>query len=119
LFAVIGTAYGAADGTHFNVPDLRGRFLRGVDGGAGNDPDTLTRTASNTGGNTGDNVGSLQADAFQTHSHGIPFNQTAGATNVGGGQPPNDTGNTGAPASGNVSSETRPKNVYVNYIIKT
>lgn len=25
LFAVIGTTYGAADGTHFNVPDLRDR----------------------------------------------------------------------------------------------
>lgn len=25
LFAVISTTYGAADGTHFNVPDLRGR----------------------------------------------------------------------------------------------
>jgi microcystin-dependent protein len=25
LFAVIGTTYGAADGTHFNVPDLQGR----------------------------------------------------------------------------------------------
>jgi microcystin-dependent protein len=30
LFAVIGTAYGAADSTHFNVPDMRGFFPRGA-----------------------------------------------------------------------------------------
>lgn len=36
LFAAIGTAYGAGDGsTTFNVPDLRGRFPIGVDAGAG------------------------------------------------------------------------------------
>lgn len=29
LFAVIGTIYGAADGTHFNVPDLRDKFVKG------------------------------------------------------------------------------------------
>lgn len=32
LFALIGTTYGAADGTHFNVPDLRGRMILGVSG---------------------------------------------------------------------------------------
>jgi microcystin-dependent protein len=31
LFAAIGTAFGAVDGTHFNVPDTRGRFLVGID----------------------------------------------------------------------------------------
>lgn len=30
LFAVIGVRYGAADGTHFNVPDLRLRFPLGL-----------------------------------------------------------------------------------------
>ncbi len=69
LFAVIGTSVGAADGTHFNVPDLRGRFLRGVDNGAARDPDAAGRTAMATGGNTGDNVGSIQADAFDSHNH--------------------------------------------------
>lgn len=29
LFAVIGTTFGSADGTHFNVPDIRGRHLLG------------------------------------------------------------------------------------------
>lgn len=70
LFAVIGTSHGDGDGsTTFNLPDYRGRFLRGVDGGAANDPDRASRTAMNTGGNTGDNVGSVQGHAFQTHTH--------------------------------------------------
>lgn len=30
LFAVIGTTYGAVDGTHFTLPDMRGRFPLGV-----------------------------------------------------------------------------------------
>ena len=34
LFAAIGTGYGSVDGTHFNVPDLRGRVPVGVDGAA-------------------------------------------------------------------------------------
>ena len=37
LFAVIGTTYGAADSSHFNVPDLRGEFVRGFDDGRGVD----------------------------------------------------------------------------------
>ncbi|WON82301.1 MULTISPECIES: phage tail protein [Chromobacterium] len=38
LFAVIGTTYGAGDGsTTFNLPDLRGEFIRGWDYGGGVD----------------------------------------------------------------------------------
>ena len=37
LFAVIGTTYGAVDGNSFNVPDLRGEFIRGFDDGRGVD----------------------------------------------------------------------------------
>lgn len=126
LFTAIGTAYGAADGTHFNVPDLRGRFQRGVSNGSGNDPDAASRTASNAGGNTGDNVGSLQADAFSAHSHYYPSAQL----NSGGGSSVfspsvvtdlNGTSTlTGTADSANTGgNETRPRNVYVNYIIKT
>lgn len=35
LFAAIGTTYGAVDGTHFNIPDLRGRGIVGSGQGAG------------------------------------------------------------------------------------
>ena len=38
LFAAIGTTYGAGDGsTTFNLPDLRGEFMRGWDDGRGID----------------------------------------------------------------------------------
>lgn len=120
LFAVIGTSFGQGDGsTTFNVPDLRGRFIRGVDGSAGRDPDKNSRSAMNTGGNTGNNVGSVQGYAFQDHTHNF-------ATQVGAGgsaqpAPGNGTyyaaGTTGG-ASGSVSTETRPVNANVNFIIK-
>lgn len=35
LFAAIGTTWGSADGTHFNVPDSRGRVIIGAGSGAG------------------------------------------------------------------------------------
>lgn len=58
LFAVIGTTFGAGDGsTTFNLPDLRGEFLRGWDDSRGID--------------TGRIFGSAQSDDFKAHSH--PF----------------------------------------------
>lgn len=45
LFAVIGTAYGSVDGNHFNVPDLRGEFVRGFDDSRGVDSGRSIATA--------------------------------------------------------------------------
>ena len=118
LYSALGDAWGSSSSTTFNIPDLRGRFLRGVDSGSGNDPDASSRTAINSGGNTGDNVGSYQDDEFKTHNHaydkkmsGNQWLQTgyASDSNVGFGN--ESTSNTGG-------LETRPKNAYVNYIIK-
>ena len=68
LYAVIGPTWGAPSNLKFNLPDLRGRFIRGVDRGAGRDPDVKDREAANKGGNT-QSVGSVQEDSLQNHSH--------------------------------------------------
>lgn len=61
LFAVIGTTYGAGDGsTTFNVPNLAGRVPRGVDG--------ATYTLAATGG--ADSVDLIATD-LPYHGHNI------------------------------------------------
>jgi phage-related tail fiber protein len=135
LFAAIGTAHGTGNGsTTFNVPDYRGRFLRGVDGGAGNDPDRASRTAMASGGSAGDLVGSVQADAFQNFtgslsSADVGFQANLSASGVfgvfssttnqvdfrfGSGQGINID----ASRVARTSTETRPKNANVHFIIK-
>jgi microcystin-dependent protein len=146
LFKVIGTSCG--DGRDsggnkvgdFNLPDLRGSFLRGVDMGRGIDLDARTRQGAN-GGHVGDTVGSVQLGAtalpslpFNTnavpdHQHVMPFEISAGRSGT-------DTPNTVAyPAKGAQAStqgagghqhtiqgggdrETRPYNVSVSWIIR-
>ena len=64
LFGVIGTRHGIGDGsTTFNLPDYRGRFLRGTDRGTKRDPDAGSRVPAAAGGVAGDNTGSLQGFA--------------------------------------------------------
>ena len=121
LYAAIGDAWGGDGGTNFNLPDLRGRFLRGVDGGAGTDPDAGTRAASNAGGNSGDAVGSVQDDEIGTHDHShsngttpssngsfLPLSWTANNATAP------DTFTTGV-AGG---SESRPNNAAVRFFIR-
>ena len=119
LFTAIGIKWGQGDGSStFNLPDLRGRFLRGVDGSAGNDPDANARTALYIGGNIGNNVGSYQSDELKAHKHN--YNGWYGPS----GNPATGTGGNGNTTSISIEStstggtETRPKNAYVIYIIK-
>lgn len=66
----IGANYGG-DADNFNLPDLRGAFLRGCNLGSGNDPDVRTRGPLKPGGNVGDNVGSEQD--YATRRPTVPF----------------------------------------------
>lgn len=118
LFSAVGYAWGGS-GSSFNLPDLRGRFLRGTNLGSGNDPDAASRTAMNTGGNTGDKVGTIQADQFESHFHNIanPGFQGNGTGTAHGSQ--YNTGNAGGvwDTDSKGGNETRPINANVNYII--
>ncbi len=75
LHTAIGDLYGGDGGTNFNVPDIRGKFLRGWDHGAGVDPDAAGRTDAG-GGGTGDNQGTQQADAGGAHVHDLTHTHT-------------------------------------------
>ncbi|NES65146.1 MAG: tail fiber protein [Okeania sp. SIO2D1] len=119
LYAILGGSFGNGDNvTSFNVPDFRGRFLRGVDHGAGRDPDATSRSASARGGNTGDQVGSYQEDIFKAHKHDFLVGGSAGDgdyNTVGRG---NGTTKSNSNMFSSGGKETRSKNIYVNWIIK-
>lgn len=122
LYNIIGDNWGRGNGsTTFNLPDLRGQFLRGVSLNSGVDPDTSAtqRTAKFTGGNVGNRVGSYQSNQVQSHSHTTgqywDTNNFDAASGTGGGKRMIYAGSGTGATGGN---ETRPKNVYVHYLIK-
>ncbi len=91
------------------LPDMRGYFLRGADNGTGNDPDNASR------GGSGAKLGSTQTNSVQSHTHSIAADAAAGA----GTSVATSAGNTTTVTSNaNGGNETRPKNIYVNWIIK-
>lgn len=66
LFAVISTTYGVGDGsTTFNLPDLRGRVIAGVDTMGGSPASRLTDATSNFGDTLGE-VGGAQTHTLVT-----------------------------------------------------
>jgi len=62
LFDVIGTNFGAVDGSHFNVPDLRGRSPMGEGAGSG-------LTARTIGEEFGEETHTLTVSETPSHSH--------------------------------------------------
>ena len=108
LFSAIGTTFGVGNGTTtFNLPDLRGEFIRGYDNGRGVD--------------SGRGIGTSQADMLKSHNH--PIYTLAGASWVGTN---GYTVGYGQGVSGWVSdkisaaggTETRPRNIALLACIK-
>ena len=137
LFAIIGTQYGSGNGSStFNIPDLRGEFIRGFDNGRGVD------------GNRA--IGSIQGDDNKQHNHPANANassnvndpghkhnargygnqddggnQFTGSNNADTRSNAINNANTGISVSTNVSvhvgqtgGESRPRNIAMMYIIK-
>lgn len=118
LFAAISTTHGAGDGsTTFNLPDLRGIFVRG------SGDQTISGIAYNK------TFAAKEGDAFQGHRHNIaptsyqaasnasPFGGYFAVSSVAGTQTtdPTTDGTNGTPRT---ASETRPANIALLYCIK-
>ena len=138
LFAVIGETWGEGDGTTtFNVPEMRGEFVRGLDDGRGVD--------------SGRNIKNHQGDQNRQHSHSTSVTSTVndpghihqvqysnsdsgdGVIEESGtglsGQEPTLSATTGITVNTTVTVqndpsvqsqvEARPRNVAMLYVIKT
>jgi len=126
LFHAIGPLYtpqGAAQG-QFCVPDYRGQFLRGLATDSSQDPGFAYRTAP-PGGSNAQSVGSSQAPMVQLHQHdyqALEAVEVAQSGPSGAAQPAAATPTTNLLNSGGTGSltgeETRPQNIYVNFLIK-
>ena len=132
LFAEIGTAFGAGDGSStFAVPDLRGEFVRGWDDSRGVD--------------SGRNFGTAQSDQNKQHNHSATSTVTdpghnhvyidqqahnegyrpwkAGDNDCGQRNKNTSNAFTGISVSTSIAndggSEARPRNIAMMYVIKT
>lgn len=113
LFSAIATTYGIGDGSStFNLPDMRGEFLRGWDHGRGVD--------------YGRSSGSSQAEGVGSHGHTIKMGADANTPVPANTANAVSTSLTAA-ASGLTGSlqiadstvtENRPRNIAMMYIIK-
>jgi microcystin-dependent protein len=118
LFVAIGYNWGGSGGS-FNVPDLRGYFLRGWSGSASNsvDPDVYARTNLYPGGACSNTVGSYQWSTNLAHTHGYTSNEWTTTYSANGAQAALVYKLDGTTLSSG-GSEARPKNAYVLYCIK-
>ena len=118
LFAVVGTTFGAGDGsTTFEIPDLRAEFIRGWDDSRGVDAGRV--------------FGSTQTDTFQDHGHTLTgrshaagsgtaneFSDTSQAETYSNTTSVQDAVEINGNGASRVGPETRPRNIALLACIK-
>ena len=138
LFAIIGTNYGTGNGSStFNLPDLRGEFIRGFDNGKGTDSGRSIATFQSAD-NAQHNHSASSSVSESSHTHnqqGLALGGGSGsvAITLGSGQSYQigysgsissrssgsaTTGISVSTTTSNQGSEARPRNIAMMYIIK-
>lgn len=127
LFAAIGTTFGAGNAsTTFNVPDLRGEFVRGWDSGRGVDVGRSLGSSQSDQNRRHIHSGTTQAEG--EHAHQFPFTRQPGVgyplIGSAGAAGTYATASAGTHTHSFTTSteggnESRPRNVALLYCIKT
>lgn len=129
LFSVIGITFGSGNGsTTFNVPDLRGEFIRGLDGGRGVDSGRVLGSAQGSANLSHAHTGS--ASQVGNHSHDMQYGASLHVAYSGSWENAQSysnadatTGQAGAHThtislNNSGGTEARPRNIALNHIIK-
>jgi microcystin-dependent protein len=133
LFSVIGTIYGAGDGsTTFNVPDLRGRSIIGIDNMGGTDGGVISGSLipnrssdswdETLGGTAGEDLHQLTESELATHNHNLKESTYCPSNCVIGSDPGTDDWIAGDDVYSNTSGDDGFHNtihpvITLNYII--
>jgi hypothetical protein len=118
LFAAIGYTYGGSGGS-FNLPDLRGYFVRGTGTNSdGTSSGAFATKQTDTLQNITGTAGRFQSSFAGVTSSGV-FTLSSGTYTVGGGgSGAYQTVNFDASRVARTSTETRPRNIAMLYCIK-
>ena len=144
LFAVIGTAYGAGNGSStFNLPDLRGEFVRGFDNGKGTDSGRSIATSQGEATKAHNHSATGSSSSTGAHNHAFKASNRAGDEDAWSGANKGFIGDNDGAAftqaadtnkiydnsnhshtitvsvSNSSGAETRPRNIAMMYVIKT
>ncbi len=116
LFAIMGTAFGAGDGsTTFNLPDMRGNFMRGWDHGAGVDSGRVFGSTQESTGVpdrvTAAGAWPLNLSLANTDGTLSTFGDTIGSGGI--------SGYGGGGSWTTTRYKVRPRNVAMMYCVKT
>ena len=138
LFSILSTTHGAGDGSStFNIPDLRGQFVRGWDNSAGvdasrafgssqtdqnknhthtTDSQSLTGSVSHLSGSLANNPGTASGIITKLSPTSAIGARSSGSANASGISI--DATHSHTISSSGGGTEARPKNIALMYIIK-
>jgi microcystin-dependent protein len=119
LFGVVGTSFGSASGSTFNLPDMRGRVPAGLDNIGSSSADTVTNAnADSMGGTMGAETHTLTIGQIPAHDHG----GYSGFDSSGSGLQPaaggTDTVTAMSSQGGGGAHNNMQPTLFLNYIIK-
>lgn len=128
LYDKLGTIHGSGDGsTTFNIPDMRGRTLIGIDNMGGGAASRITSASTNganavnIGGVGGAQTHTLVSGEMPAHKHQLPVNGGGGGgitlDTLGSGFNGSYNGDTETVGGGGAHSNTQPW-MSCNYIMK-
>jgi microcystin-dependent protein len=106
LFAIIGTIYGSVDGTHFNVPDMRGRVPAGLAGASGRLTGASITTPNALGGYGGAEVNSVASSGSTGGGLSVSTSVNVSGAAWSGGENTDSNANSGPGGSFNFPAVT-------------